>query len=57
MKTHFIITKKEKSLKLLIAQILIKWASNYIEAMSKALYPPETREVKSKNDIHRMFHK
>ncbi|WP_158597748.1 MULTISPECIES: hypothetical protein [Aquimarina] len=58
MKTHFIITKrKKKGLKLLITRMLSKWASNYIKAMSKALYPSETQGVKSKNDRHRIFYK
>ncbi len=58
MKIHFTITKrKKKSLKLLIIKMVSKWASNYIKAMSTALYPPETKNVKSKNDRHRTFYK
>ncbi len=58
METHFTITKrKKKSLKLLITRVVSKWISNYIKAMSKALYPPETQGVKSKNDRHRIFYK
>ncbi|WP_160114671.1 hypothetical protein [Aquimarina sp. AU474] len=58
METNFTITKgKKKGLKLLINRVLSKWVSNYIEAMSKALYPPETKGVQSKNDRHRIFYK
>lgn len=58
METHFTITKgKMSNVKLLITRVLSKWASNYVKAMSKALYPPETKEVNSKNDRHRMLHK
>ncbi|WP_158250523.1 hypothetical protein [Aquimarina sp. I32.4] len=58
MKTHLNTTKGEmKKKKPWIIRILTKWASNYINAMSKALYPPETKGVTSKNDRHRTFHK
>ncbi|WP_164914070.1 hypothetical protein [Aquimarina sediminis] len=58
METQFISTQeKKKNRKLLITRVLSKWASNYINAMSKALYPPGTKEVKSKNDKHRIFYK
>ncbi len=36
---------------------ITKWISLYINAMSKALYPPETKGVKSKNDRHITFYK
>ncbi len=58
METQFTITKvKKKRLKDLITRVLSKWASNYIESMSKALYPSDYGGVKSKNDIHRIFYK
>ncbi|PKV51354.1 hypothetical protein ATE84_3429 [Aquimarina sp. MAR_2010_214] len=58
METHFTITKgKMNSIKLLITRVLSKWMSNYVKAMSKALYPSETKKVSSKNDRHRILHK
>ncbi|PKV52902.1 hypothetical protein ATE84_5034 [Aquimarina sp. MAR_2010_214] len=48
---------KEKNIKGKISQIITKWLSNYITAMSKFLYPPESKGVQSKNDRHRIFHK
>ncbi len=58
METHFTISKgKMNTMKLLITRVVSKWTSNYIKAMSKALYPPETQGVKSKNDRHRIFYK
>ncbi|WP_271784260.1 hypothetical protein [Aquimarina algiphila] len=58
METHFTITKRKmNTMKLLITRVLSKWASNYINAMSKALYPQETKGIKSKNDRHRTFYK
>ena len=58
METHFTIPKgKMSNVKLLITRVLSKWASNYINAMSKALYPTETKGVQSKNDRHRIFYK
>lgn len=58
METQVTITKnKQRNIRLFVSKVLIKWASNYITAMSKALYPPETKAAKSKNDRHRMFHK
>ncbi len=58
MKTHFTSTKRKLSnVKLLIGKVVSKWASDYINAMTKALYPPDTDGVKSKNDKHRIFHK
>ncbi len=58
METNFTITKgNKKGLILLITTVLSKWVSSYIKAMSKALYPPETKGVSSKNDIHRTFYK
>ena len=56
MEIHFTITRM-KSLRFFIAKLLVKWISNYINAMSQALYPPETRNVQSKNDRHRTFYK
>ncbi|MBL0682900.1 hypothetical protein [Aquimarina mytili] len=58
METHFTSGKRKKQgLKPLITRVLLKWASNYIKSMSKALYPPGSEEVKSKNDRHRVFYK
>ncbi|GGX02695.1 hypothetical protein [Aquimarina muelleri] len=58
MKTHFTITKGEMKRKTpWITRILLKWGSIYVNAMSKALYPPETKDIESKNDIHRTFYK
>ncbi|WP_165583376.1 hypothetical protein [Aquimarina atlantica] len=52
MKTQLTNNKERK-----ISTILAKWLSNYITAMSKALYPPEVKGVESKNDRHRIFDK
>ncbi len=58
MKTDVTTTKgKIQKKSLWITKVLSKWGSNYINAMSKALYPTETKEGKSKNDIHRIFYK
>ncbi len=58
MKTHVVSAKKEiNDVKTLKTNILVRWASNYINAMTIALYPKETRGVESKNDIHRIFYK
>jgi hypothetical protein len=59
METHFISNTNAKmsTTKLLITRVLSKWASNYINAMSKGLYPPETKGIESKNDVHRAFYK
>ena len=56
MEIHFTITRM-KSLRFFIAKLLVKWISNYINAMNHALYPPETRDAHSKNDRHRIFYK
>jgi hypothetical protein len=48
---------KEKNIKRRIAKLVTKWLSNYITAMSKALYPPGSEGVQSKNDRHRTFYK
>ncbi|MCK8520150.1 hypothetical protein M0D21_01110 [Aquimarina sp. D1M17] len=58
METNFTIKKtKRSSGKLSISKALLRWGGRYICAMSKALYPPETRGVQSKNDRHRIFYK
>lgn len=57
METHVTTTKeKTKNATPRMARVLMKWASSYINAMSKALYP-ESNQVQSKNDRHRMWHK
>ena len=58
MNTHVIITNvKTKSLKSLIARVLLKWTSNYVTAMSKALYPFNSIETEDNNDTYRIFYK
>ncbi|SEL69821.1 hypothetical protein SAMN04487910_3082 [Aquimarina amphilecti] len=39
-----------------LQNLLLKWASKYINSMTKALYP-DTDTVKSRNDKNRIFYK
>ncbi|WP_161634365.1 hypothetical protein [Aquimarina pacifica] len=58
MKTHVTSTERKIAKKKpFITKIVLKWASKYINAMTGALYPEETKGVKSKNDRHRTFYK
>ncbi|WP_299434330.1 hypothetical protein [uncultured Aquimarina sp.] len=54
MKTQLTITKEKtkNSLQLL----LLKWVSNYVDSMTKALYP-DIHILKSKNDQNCIFYK
>ncbi|WP_188112030.1 hypothetical protein [Aquimarina sp. RZ0] len=54
MKTQLITTKEKR--KNNIHQLLTKWITMYINAMTKALYP-DTATSKNKNDKNRFFHK
>jgi len=54
MKTQLTITKEKTTNGL--QHLLVKWASNYINSMTKTLYP-DTDTVNSKNDKHRFFYK
>ncbi|WP_159025523.1 hypothetical protein [Aquimarina sp. Aq78] len=56
MKTQLTNTK-EKNTKRKIDTLVTKWLSNYITAMCKALYPPGSEGIQSKNDRHRTFYK
>ena len=55
MKTHVTITKEE--IKPIKANILDRWIANYITMMTKALYPPEARNIDKDKDVHRIFYK
>ncbi|SHJ47514.1 hypothetical protein [Aquimarina spongiae] len=58
METHVTSQKtRTKGWKQLITATMKRWAASYIQSMSKALYPPETKGVQSKNDRHRSFYK
>lgn len=57
METHMTTTKETtKKVTPMMARVLMRWASSYINAMTKALYP-ESDQVQSKNDRHRMWYK
>ncbi|MFD2562778.1 hypothetical protein [Aquimarina rubra] len=54
MKTQLTITKQKRKNGLQL--LLIKWVSNYINSMTKALYP-DADTPKGKNDQNRIFYK
>ena len=58
METNFTInSKKKKGVTSLMIKVVSKWITNYINLMSKVLYPPDVGEEPDKSDKFPMFHK
>ncbi|RZS99461.1 hypothetical protein [Aquimarina brevivitae] len=56
METQVTIGSK-KSVRSLITQLLIQWIANYVNAMSRALYPMNSSDIPSTYDKYRIMFK